>query len=105
MDFSSWASRCKDTALEHVAKWLANRYHLKKLGRITNLKLDSTAQDIFLVLDLRGEQKLIELTLHYRMHNPTVLEIAEVQSSRPWITESINGMVPAEQRGWRFHRR
>ena len=98
MDFSSWASQFKDAALEHVAKWLANRYHHKRLGRITDLKLDSSAQEIFLVLDLHGEQAPIELTLHYRVHSPTVLEIAEVQCSRPWITEFINGMVPAEQK-------
>lgn len=98
MDFSSWASQFKDAALEHVAKWFANRYHLKRLGRITDLKLDSRAQEIFLVLDLHGEQAPIELTLHYRVHSPTELEIAEVQCSRPWITEFINGMVPAEQK-------
>lgn len=98
MDFSSWASQFKDAALEHVAKWLANRYHLKRLGRITDLKLDSSAQKIFLVMDLHGEQEPIELTLHYRVHSPTVLEIAEVQCSRPWITEFVNGVVPAEQK-------
>ena len=98
MDFSSWASHFKDAALEHLAMWFANRYHLKRLGRIKGLKLDSTAQEIFLVMDLHGEQASIELTLQYRVQSPTVLEIAEVQCSRPWITEFINGMVPAEQK-------
>jgi hypothetical protein len=98
MDFSSWASQFKDAAVEHVAKWLGNRYHLKRLGRIKELKLNSTAQEIFLVMDLHGEKETIELTLHYRVHSPTVLEIAEVTCSRPWITEFINGMVPAEQK-------
>lgn len=78
--------------------WFANRYHLKKLGRIKGLKLDSTAQEIFLVMDLHGEKESIELTVHYRVQSPTELEIAEVQCSRPWITEFVNGMVPAEQK-------
>ena len=78
--------------------WIANRYHLKKLGRIKELKLDSNAQKIFLVMDLHGEKESIELTVHYQVQSPTVLEIAEVHCSRPWITEFVNGMVPTEQK-------
>ncbi len=98
MDFSSWASQVKDAALEQVAKWFANRYHLKRLGRITDLKLDSSAQEIFLILTLHGEKEPIELTLHYRVPSATLLEITKVQCSRSWITEFINEMVPAEQK-------
>lgn len=98
MDFKSWASQFKDAALQHLAKWFANRYHLKRLGRITGLKLNRNAQEIFMALDLHGEREGIELIVHYRVLSPTVLEIAQVQASRPWMTEFINGMVPAEQK-------
>ena len=98
MDIKTWAARVKDAAVPHVAKWLANRYHFKRLGRITDLKLDSTEQKIFLVLALHGEKDLIELTLHYRILSPEMLEIGEVQTSRPWMTEFINEMIPAEQK-------
>ncbi len=98
MDIKAWAARVKDVALPQVAKWLANHYHLKRLGRITDLKLDSAAQKIFLALDLHGEKDVIELTLHYRVVSPEVLEIGEVQASRPWITEFINNVIPEEQK-------
>ena len=98
MDIKSWAAWVKDGALQQVAKWIANRYHLKRLGRITDLKLDSTAQRIFLALALHGEKDLIELTLHYRIVSSEMLEIGDVQASRPWMTEFINEMIPAEQK-------
>jgi hypothetical protein len=98
MDIKSWAARVKDAAVQQVAKWLANRYHLKRLGRITDLQLDSTEQRIFLVLALHGEKDVIELTLTYRILSPEMLEIGEVQASRPWMTEFINKMIPAEQK-------
>jgi len=98
MGIKTWAARVKDAALPQVAKWLANRYHLKRLGRITDLKLDSTEQKVFLALALHGEKDLIELTLHYRVLSLELLEIAEVQASRPWITELINNVIPADQK-------
>lgn len=98
MDFKAWKGQVGDAALQVVAKWLANRYSLKRLGRITDLKLNRSAQEIFLALDLHGERELIELNVHYRVVSPTELEIAAVQASRPWMTEFINGMVPAEQK-------
>jgi len=98
MDIKSWAARVKDVALQQVAKWIANHYHLKRLGRITDLKLDSSAQRIFLALALHGEKDLIELTLHYRVLSPEMLEIVDVQASRPWITELINNVIPEEQK-------
>lgn len=98
MSVKTIANKVKDAALQQVAKWIANRYHLTQMGRITELRFDSSAQQIFLVLDLLGEQEPIELMVHYRVLNPDVLEIADVQASRQWITAFINQVVPAEQK-------
>ncbi len=98
MLFNALANKVKDVALQQVAKWLANRYHLKQLGRIIDLKVDSVSEEVFVVLDLHGERSPIELTMHYRVISPTLLEIAEVKASRQWIAEFINHMIPAEQK-------
>jgi hypothetical protein len=98
MLFNVFANKVKDAALQQLAKWFANHYHLKPLGRITELRLDSVAQEICMTLDLHGEQSAVELSVHYRVISPTVLEIAEVKSSRQWIAELINHVIPAEQK-------
>lgn len=85
-------------ALQQLTKWFANHYHFKQLGRITELRLNSVAEEIFMVLDLHGEQTQIDLTVRYRVISPTLLEVAEVQSSLQWIAELINHMVPADQK-------
>jgi hypothetical protein len=98
MKVQSIANRVKDAALEQVAKWIANRYHLTKLGRITDLRFDSAAQQIFLVLDLLGEQEPIELMVHYQVLSPTEVEITDVHASREWMTALVNQVIPAEQK-------
>lgn len=98
MSFNAFANKVKDAALEQVAKWFANRYQLKELGRISDLKVDSVAEEIFMVLELHGEVEPIKLTLLYRVVSPTLLEIVHVKSSRAWIGELINNVVPVEQK-------
>lgn len=98
MLFNTFANKVKDAALQQLAKWFANRYHLKRLGSITELRFDSAAQEIFVVLALHGEQAPIELTVHYRVLSPTLLEITDVSASRPWITEFVNHVIPEEQK-------
>jgi hypothetical protein len=36
-------------ALQQLTKWFANHYHFKQLGRITELRLNSVAEEIFMV--------------------------------------------------------
>ena len=96
--FNVLANKVKYAALQQLAKWFANHYHLKQMGRITELRFNSVAEEIFMVLDLHGEQTQIEQTVRYRVISPTLLEVAEVKSSRQWIAELINHMVPAEQK-------
>lgn len=98
MNFNLFANRIKDAALQHLAKWIANRYHLKHLGRITELRFDSTAEVIYMELDLHGEQASIDLTVQYRVISPTLLEIGEVKSSRQWIAALMNHVIPEEQK-------
>lgn len=98
MLFNVFANKVKDAALEQVAKWLANRYHLKRLGRIRDLKVNSAAEEVFVVFDLHGEHTPIELTAHYRIISSSILEIVDVKASREWIAELINHVIPPEQK-------
>ncbi len=88
----------KDAALEGVAKWVANHYGLKRFGRIEELKLDSTTEEIFVVLELHGEETPIEMTMPYKVAGPTQVEIGVVKASRQWIEEVINHVIPAEKK-------
>lgn len=98
MLFNVFANKVKDGALQHLAKWFGNHSHLKHLGRITGLRIDSIAEEIQMELDLHGEQTPIELTVHYRIISPTLLKIADVKSSRQWIAALINDVIPEEQK-------
>lgn len=98
MLFNTFANKVKDAAVEQLARWFANRYRLQRLGSITDLRFDSAAQEIFVVLALHGEESPIELTVHYRVLTSTVLEITDVSASRPWITELVNHVIPEEQK-------
>lgn len=96
--FKIIANKGKDIALQFVAAWIVNKYHLNKLGQMTALRLDSEKQEIFITLDLHGEQTPIELTIQYRVLSSTEIEIADVHSSRAWIATLANEMVPAHQK-------
>jgi hypothetical protein len=86
----------KDTVLQRIAAWVINKYHLKQLGQMSTLRLDSEKQEIFMVLNLHGEPTSIELAVHYRVLSSTLIEITDVRSSREWITTLVNNIVPAE---------
>ncbi len=92
------ANKAKDVALQFIAAWIVNKYHLNKLGQMTKLQLDSEKQEVFITLDLHGEKSPIDLTIHYRLLSSTVVEIADVSSSREWIATLVNEMVPAKQK-------
>lgn len=96
--FKNFANKAKDLALQGVAAWVANRFHLNKLGKVRDLQLDSEKSQIFLTLDLNGEDKPVDLTVRYRIVSPTEIEVAEVHASRPWMTTFANDLVPAEQK-------
>jgi metal-responsive CopG/Arc/MetJ family transcriptional regulator len=90
----------KDAALAPVARWIINKYNhnLRKLGEMTILRLDCQKQQLSMAFDLRGEQTPIELTLHYHVQSPSVIEITEVHSSREWITTLANDIISAKSK-------
>ena len=65
---------------------------------MTRLQLDSEKQEIYVTLDLHGEQSPIELTIHYRLLSSTQIEIVNVCSSRNWIATLVNEMVPTKNK-------
>lgn len=96
--FKIFANKAKDLALQGVATWVASRFHLNKLGKVKDMQLDSEKSQIFLILELEGEDKPIDLTVRYRLLSKTEIEIAEVHASRPWMTTFANDLVPAGQK-------
>jgi hypothetical protein len=92
------ANKAKDVALRLVARWAANKFYLKKLGQVTKLQIDSEKQEIYIALDLRGEQSAIELTIQYRLLGSTQIEILNVSSSRDWIATLANEIIPAKNK-------
>ncbi len=96
--FKNFANKAKDLALQGVATWLANRFHLNKLGKVKNLQLDSGKAQVFMTLLLEGEDKPVDLTVHYRIVSPTEIEVIQVHASRPWMSTFANELVPKEQK-------
>ena len=98
MTFKAFANKAKDLALQHVGSWVANRLHLNQLGKVTTLRIDSAKAEIFLTVDLEGESTPVDLTMQYRILQPTLLEVVHVDASRVWMTTFINKLVPPEQK-------
>ncbi len=92
------ANKAKDAALQFVAAWLVNRCQFNKLGKMTTLKIDSEKQEIFVELDLRGEESPVELKVDYKVVGPSLIEIGNARSSREWIATLVNEMLPPEQK-------
>jgi len=96
--FKHFINKAKDWTLQPIARWIANKYQLEKFGKMTTLRLDSEKKEIFVSLDLHGEQIPIELTIDYNVLTPTRLEIKEVRASREWVAALINKLIPAKSR-------
>jgi hypothetical protein len=101
------ANRVKDAAVQLLATQLINNCNLekfgldidlKKLGRMTKLKINSEKQEVYLTFDLHGEQSPIELTVQYRVLTSTQIEIVSVSSSRDWIATFVNEVLPAKRK-------
>ena len=101
------ANKVKDAAVQLFASQLINDFNLekfglgvdlKKLGRMTKLKINSEKQEVYLTFDLHGEQSPIELTVQYRVLTPTQIEIVSVSSSRDWIATLVNEVLPTNRK-------
>lgn len=98
MTFKTFANKAKDMALQHVATWVANRFHLNKIGKVTDLQINSTTEEIAVKLELEGEATHVDLKVSYRILNSTMIEIAHMEASRPWMTKLVNDVLPPEQK-------
>ena len=98
MTFKIFANKAKDIALQHAATWVANRFHLNKIGKVTALQINSTTEEIAVTLELEGETTPVDLKVNYRIVNPTLIEITHVEASRPWMTKLVNDVVPPEDK-------
>ena len=65
---------------------------------MTILRLDTEKQEISLELALHGEQRPIQVTIHYKVRSPNHIEITSVRSSRDWIATLVNEVLSVEQR-------
>ena|SRR5947209_8299977 len=101
------ANKAKDAAVQLFATRLINNFDLekfgldvdlRKVGRMTKLKINSEKQELYLTFDLHGEQSPIELTVQYRVLAPTQIEIVSVSSSRDWIATFVNEVLPAKRK-------
>ena len=101
------ANKAKDAAVQFVATRVINNLNLeklgldadlRKLGRMTKIKINSDKQEIYVAFDLHGEQSPIELTIQYRVLAPTQIEIVSLSSSREWIATLVNEVLPAKRK-------
>lgn len=98
MSFKVFANKAKDAALQRLAAWVANRFHLHRLGKVTTLRLDSVAQEVFVIVELHGEASPVEMTVRYRILSPTQIEVTDLQASREWMTAFANDVLPPERK-------
>jgi hypothetical protein len=76
--------------------WLIGRlipFNFEKWGKMTSIKLDSEKQLIEAVLELKGEDKPVELKINYHLterDGKTQMLIDRVESSREWLTTLLN---------------
>lgn len=83
--------------------WLIGRlipFNFEKWGKMTSLKLDSEKGQIEAVLDLKGEDKPVELRVKYHLieqEGKTQMVIEEIITSREWLT-ALLGEVALKQK-------
>ena len=92
----------KDLAVEafvpKLSKMLIDRYQLDKIGELSGVKVNRKQLEIEFSLDLRGEEKPINLKVQFRTLPPNEIEISKVTASREWIAILINDLLPAEKK-------
>jgi hypothetical protein len=68
-------------------------FNFEKWGQMTSLKLDSDKGQIEAVLDLKGEDKPVELMLRYHLieqEGQTQMVIEQISTSRQWLTALLS---------------
>jgi|GEM_PF-1177146 hypothetical protein len=101
MSFSDIFSFPKDILLSTVIRPFVQS-SLDPYGTITELQLDSKAKSISLFLDLKGEDRPVEIHLNdyeiVEQGGETLIRFGEMVTSREWLTQLIRDYVPAESK-------
>jgi len=71
---------------------------LKPIGKMSSLKIDSSAKLLHMTLELDGEASPVQLAVQYSIISPTLLTVRVASSSRPWISTLVNEMIPEQSR-------
>jgi len=71
---------------------------LKPIGKMSSLKIDSSARLLHMILELNGEASPVQLAVQYSIISPTLLAVQVASSSRPWISTLVNEMISAQKR-------
>ncbi len=86
------------TFVRKISEMLAERYQLNKIGQLSGVKFNIEQSEIEFSLDLRGEEKPIDVKAQFRTLPPNEIEISKVTASREWIAILINDLLPAEKK-------
>lgn len=81
-----------------LSEMLVERYQLDKIGKLSGVKVNRKEREIEFSLELRGEEKPIDVKVKFRTLPPNEIEISEVTASREWIAILINNLLPAEKK-------
>jgi hypothetical protein len=83
-------SASKDRLVETMAPGVLNTGLMEPYGRVTSLKLDSSAGELDVTLDLKGETEPLRVHIHeYELieeGDRMYLLIRRITTSRPWLT-------------------
>lgn len=83
-------SKSKDRMLESVSMPLLNSSLFRPYGRVTGLRIDSTAKTVQLELELNGEADLLQVRVGkyelVREGDGICAVLTEIQTSKAWLT-------------------
>jgi hypothetical protein len=100
--FGNLPDIAKDVAVQAfvptLRKMLNERYQLDKIGELSDFKINRKQLEIEFSLNLRGEEKPINVKVQFRTLPPNEIEISKVAASREWIAILINDLLPAEKK-------
>jgi hypothetical protein len=81
-----------------ISKKLIEMCHLDKLGELSHIKIQMNPLAIHCSLNLRGEEKPVDVGVEFRLLPPNRVEISKVTASREWIAILANEILPAEKK-------
>lgn len=105
MSIFSLFNPAKDFVFEVAVKLWFNQTQ-KQYGQMTTIRIDSTAKNIHLELELKGESSPLEIDLkNYHLRSEageTFIELGEIQTSREWIDQLLGAYLPPDKRSFKL---